>query len=81
MVKFPEHAKKQMAARGIEKFDVLSAIKNYPVIFEEKNGGFGTKYYSKLPGIGRDLIVIWFWNKKGEEEIITAYWRRKKWEK
>jgi len=28
------------------------------------------------------LIVVWFINEEGEEEVITAYWRRnKKWDK
>ena len=81
MVIIPPHARQQMNKRGIDEMEVIEAVKNYEVIFEEKNGRFGTKKYSKLPLGTRSLIVVWFINKAHEEEVITAYWRRNKtWE-
>ena len=78
----PNHAKKQIEKRGITEAEVEEVIKNGDIIFEEINSRFGRKRYSKIPLGMRSLIVIWFVNKKGEEEVITAYWRQdKKWEK
>ena len=77
-----EHAKEQLVKRGITENEVIEAIKNCKVIFEETDTRFGTKKYSKFPLGLKSLIVIWFINKSNEEEVITAYWRRnRKWEK
>ncbi len=82
MVLIPQHAKEQMEKRGITESEVVESIKNCEVIFEEKGERFGTKKYSKLPLGMKSLIIIWYVNKSGEEEVITVYWRRnKKWEK
>jgi hypothetical protein len=71
-----------MEKRGIDEIEVEETIKNYEVIFEERNGRFGVKKYSKLPFGLKSLIVVWFINENAEEEVITAYWRRNKsWEK
>ena len=56
--------------------EVIETLKNGNVIFEEKNDRIGLKRYSKLPLKLKSLIVIWFVNRNGEEEIVTAYWRR-----
>jgi len=82
MVFIPPHAKKQMEQRGIDEMEVLEAIKNCEVIFEETNKRFGVKKYSKLPLGLRSLIVVWIINEQGQEEVVTAYWRRnKKWDR
>ncbi len=71
--------------RGITENEVVEAIKNCGIIFEETDARFGKKKYSKLPLGLKSLIVVWFINKSNksnEEEVITAYWRRnRKWEK
>ena len=78
----PNHAKKQIENRGITEAEIEEVIKNGELIFEEINSRFGRKRYSKIPLGMRSLIVIWFVNKNGEEEVITAYWRQdRKWEK
>ncbi|TFG19485.1 MAG: DUF4258 domain-containing protein [Promethearchaeota archaeon] len=77
-----EHAKEQLVKSGITENEVIEAIKNCEIIFEEIDPRFGTKKYSKLPLGTKSLIVVWFINKNNEEEVITAYWRRnRKWEK
>ena len=82
MVIIPKHAKDQMEKRGITENEVIETIKNCEIIFEEIDERFGTKIYSKLPLGMKSLIVVWYINKKGEEEVVTAYWRRnRKWEK
>lgn len=83
LVIISEHAKEQLMKRGITESEVVEAIKNCEVIFEETDPRFGTKKYSKFPLGLKSLIVIWFINKNNEEEeVITAYWRRnRKWEK
>ncbi|MBD3255418.1 MAG: DUF4258 domain-containing protein [Candidatus Lokiarchaeota archaeon] len=82
VVLITKHAKKQLIKRGITENEVIEAIKNHEVIFEEINSRFGIKKYSKIPLGLKSLIVVWFINKNDKEEVITAYWRRnKKWEK
>jgi hypothetical protein len=82
MIVIPQHARQQMDKRGIDEMEVIEAIKNHEVIFEERNGRFGVKKYSKLPFGSKSLIVVWFINKSHDEEVITAYWRRNKtWER
>jgi len=82
MVIIPDHTKLQMERRGIDEREVIETVKNCEVIFEERNKRFGVKRYSKLPLGFKSLIVVWFINEKGEEEVITAYWRRnRKWDK
>ncbi len=82
MIVILKHAQEQIRKRGIDEMEVVEAIKNYEVIFEEKNGRFGVKRYSKLPLGAKSLIVVWFVNKANNEEVITAYWRRNKsWER
>ena len=82
VVLISEHAKEQLVKRGITENEVIEAIKNCEIIFEEIDARFGTKKYSKLPLGLKSLIVVWFINKSNEEEVITAYWRRnRKWEK
>nr|MDO8084200.1 DUF4258 domain-containing protein [Candidatus Sigynarchaeum springense] len=81
MIIIPKHAQEQMKKRGIDEMEVVETIKNYEVIFEEENGRFGVKRYSKMPFGAKSLIVVWFVNKSHDEEVITAYWRRNKsWE-
>jgi len=77
-----DHAKKQLVKRGITENEVVEAIENCEIIFEETDARFGKKKYSKFPLGLKSLIVVWFINKSSEEEVITAYWRRnRKWEK
>ncbi|MBN2151859.1 MAG: DUF4258 domain-containing protein [Candidatus Lokiarchaeota archaeon] len=38
MIIIPKHAQEQIRKRGIDEMEVVEAIKNYEVIFEEKNG-------------------------------------------
>ncbi len=77
-----DHAKEQLVKRGITENEVVEAIKNCEIIFEETDARFGKKKYSKFPLGLKSLIVVWFINKSNEEEVITAYWRRnRKWEK
>ena len=81
-VLIPKHAKDQMEKRVITENKVVETIKNCEIIFEEIDERFGTKKYSKLPLGMKSLVIVWFVNKTGEEEVITAYWRRnRKWEK
>jgi len=70
-----------MKKRGIEEADVSHAVENGEILFEEHDRRFGHKRYSCLRGFSRDLVVVWFVNKKGEKEVATTYWRRKTWEK
>ena len=71
-----------MEKSGITESEVVETIKNCEIIFVERDERFGTKKYSKLPLGMKSLIIIWFVDKEGEEEVITAYWRRnRKWEK
>ena len=76
MVIISKHTRRQMEKRGISEEEVIETVKNCDIIFEEKNDRMGKKRYSKLPLKLKSLIVIWFINKNGEEEVITAYWRR-----
>lgn len=75
MVKIPPHARKQLAKRGINEIEAIETVKGGEIIIEEVNGRFGLKKYSKMHGTLQDLIVIWFFNKNGEKEVVTAYWR------
>jgi len=75
MVKIPQHAKNQLVKRGINEIDVIETVEGGKIIIEEINGRFGLKKYSRMRGLARDLIVAWFFNKKEEKEIVTAYWR------
>lgn len=75
MVNIPPHARKQLAKRGINEADAIENVEGGEIIIEEVNGRFGLKKYSKMRGLERDLIVVWFFNKKGEKEVVTAYWR------
>ena len=82
VVLIPKHAKDQMEKRVITENKVVETIKNCEIIFEETDERFGTKKYSKLPLGMKSLVIVWFVNKTGDEEVITAYWRRnRKWEK
>lgn len=74
----PPHARRQMAKRGVSESDVREALEHGEVIIEEVNQRFGLEKFSKLSGLLSDLIVIWRYNKNGEKQVITAYWRRKK---
>ncbi len=67
-----------MAKRGITEIDAEEAVERGEVVMEEVDGRLGLKKYSKLEGKESDLIVIWFVNKLGEKEVVTAYWRRKR---
>ena len=75
MVKIPSHTRKQLMKRGISETDAIETVERGEIIIEEINGRFGLKKYSKMHGLAQDLIVIWFFNKKVEKEIVTAYWR------
>lgn len=77
MIRVPRHARKQILKRGIRGEDVQESIKHVEVIIEEVNGRVGLKKYSKLRGLFSDLIVIWYYDKKGDEIAVTAYWRRR----
>lgn len=78
MNKIPRHARKEMNKRRIDEIDVIECLEHGEVITEEKNGRFGLKRYSKLKGMESDLIVIWFFNKNDDKEVVTAYWRRRR---
>ncbi len=78
VLKFPRHAQESMAKRGITEIDAEEAVERGEVVMEEVDGRLGLKKYSKLEGKESDLIVIWFVNKPGEKEVVTAYWRRKR---
>lgn len=78
MPRLSMHARKGRRKRGIEEIDVMEALERGEVVMEEVNGRFGLKKYSKLEGKESDLIVIWFSNRSGENEVVTAYWRRKR---
>ena len=78
MVRIPPHARKQLAKRGINETDAIETVEKGEIIMEEVNGRLGLKKYSKMRCFARDLIVIWFFNKKGEKEVATAYWRGRK---
>lgn len=67
-----------MAKRGITEIDAEEAVERGEAVMEEVDGRLGLKKYSKLEGKESDLIVIWFVNKPGEKEVVTAYWRRKR---
>ncbi|HLD48820.1 MAG TPA: DUF4258 domain-containing protein [archaeon] len=75
MIVIPKHAIKQMKKRGISDIDVIEAIERGDIVIEEANGRFGTKKYSKMKCLLDDMIVIWFFNKKGDKVVVTAYWR------
>ena len=76
-----KHAKEQLVKRGITENEVVEAIKNCEIIFEVTDARFGTTKYIKFPLGLKSLIVVWFYNKNNEDEVITAYWRRnRKWE-
>ncbi len=70
------YVRKQMEKRGIDELDVIETVKSCEIIFEQINERFGVKKYSKLPLGFKSLIVVWYVNKNGEEEVITTYWRR-----
>ena len=72
-----KHAKKQIEKRGIAQTDVIEALENGEKIFEERNSRFGLKKYNKLRIGPEDIVVVWFYNKKNEKEVITVYWRKK----
>jgi hypothetical protein len=76
MIIIPPHARKQMEKRGIDEVDVIETVRSCEIIFEQINERFGVKKYSKLPLGFKSLIVVWYVNKNGEEEVITTYWRR-----
>lgn len=78
MIKISKHKKKRMKERGVDETDITNALESGDVMFEELNGRFGTKRYSKLEGLMRDLIVIWFMNEDDEKEVVTIYWRRRR---
>lgn len=64
--------------RGISKEDLASAINQGDVLFSEVDRRFGTKYQSVVPGLARNLTVVWFVNPRGLKQIVTAFWRKKK---
>ena len=76
----PKHAEQQMEKRGISRIELLEAIEFGELIFEEKNHRFGLKKYSKLKTEKDDLIAVWFYNKKNQIQVVTTYWRRKKYD-
>jgi hypothetical protein len=78
MIKISKHASQGMKKRGVSGIDLMECLEHGEVIMEEINGRFGLKKYSKLIGKESDLIVIWFFNKKGDKEVVTAYWRRRR---
>lgn len=78
MIKIPRHAKQRIEKRRISKIDIIECLEHGEVIMEEVNGRVGLKKYSKLEGKESDLIVIWFFNKKDDKEVVTAYWRRRR---
>lgn len=78
MVVIPKHARKQMEKRGINEFEAIEVIKNGEIIFSEINERLGTKNYSKIDLGNKSLVAVWFWNKKGEEELVTIYWRKRR---
>jgi hypothetical protein len=78
MIKIFKHARQGMDKRRISEIDIMECLEHGEVIIEEINGRFGLKKYSKLEGKESDLIVIWFFNKKGDKEVVTAYWRRRR---
>jgi|GEM_PF-5115880 hypothetical protein len=78
MIKITRHARQGMEKRGISEIDIIECLEHGEVIIEEINGRVGLKKYSKLEGKKSDLIVIWFFNKKDDKEVVTAYWRRRR---
>lgn len=75
MIKIPLHAMNQMTKRGISETDVIETIEKGEIIIEEINSRVGLKKYSMMHCLAHDLIAIWFFNKRGEKEVVTAYWR------
>lgn len=76
-IAIPKHARKQMEKRGIEETDAVEALENGETIFKEVNHRFGLKRYNKLRVGSEDLVVVWFYNKNNEKEIVTVYWRKR----
>ena len=74
----PRHAREQIEGRGISLDSVENAAEKGELFFSETNHRFGTKKYSLLK-VGEDtLVVVWFWNKNREKEVVTAYWRKRR---
>lgn len=78
-ITIPSHAKKQITKRGLLEDEVKRCIQFGEIAFEEIDERFGKKFASKIDFGNQYLFVIWKYNKKDEIEIITAYWRKKKW--
>ena len=78
MVVISEHAKKQIGKRGITEEEVADIVEHGEVTHEERDDRFGTKKHCRLDCGGAYLVVIWFYNRKGEKEVATVFWRRKK---
>lgn len=72
-----KHARRQMEKRGVYEQDVAACVIDGEEVFEQQNGRFGVKHYSKLKGAMSDLIVVWRF-KKLDKEVVTVYWRSRR---
>ena len=78
VVVISKHAKKQLEKRGLIEADVIEALEKGEEIYDQINSRLGKKIYSSVDVGANSLIAVWFWNRGGEKQIVTVYWRRKK---
>jgi len=78
VVVISKHARRQLEKRGLSEIDIAEALDKGEMIFSERNSRFGIKHHSKADFPNNKLVVVWFWNKKQEKEVVTVFWRKKK---